>query len=236
MFRSSIYDTGVLTSDETFRLESRRLVPFESTGILTSYSDIVLLNFAGSCRITTGDRVHDLPTASQAFVNAGNGFEITANDLPLSYLIITCPGSEISPRTVHDQRAISGGVTVLRTDRYDRFPDSGLVRGGMFFLDEGKITAYHSHDGASEVFVFLRGECTAKVEGISESFSVGDMLYVPAEEKHELANVGKGRLEVWLTVTPNVRPSHTFYDEQADGSWVRNTPRLDGESSRPPGR
>ena len=83
-------------------------------------------------------------------------------------------------------------------------------------------------DAAAEVFVFLNGECDAKVDGVVERYSAGEVLYVPAEQKHELANVGKGRLEVWLTVTPNVTPSHTFYEEQPDGTWLRTTPRLDG--------
>ncbi len=80
----------------------------------------------------------------------------------------------------------------------------------MFFLDEGKVAAYLSHDAAAEVFVFFKGECEAKVQGLSERFSPDDVLYVPAEQKHELANIGDGRLEVWLTVTPNITPSHIF--------------------------
>jgi quercetin dioxygenase-like cupin family protein len=104
----------------------------------------------------------------------------------------------------------------------------------MFYLDEGMVAAYHSHDAAAEVFVFLKGECDAKVDGKTERFTAGEVLYVPAEQKHELANAGEGRLEVWLTVTPNVTPSHTFYNEESDGTWVRTTPRLDGLSSLPP--
>ena len=134
----------------------------------------------------------------------------------------------------HDPIAQTGGVTILRTDRYDRFPDSGSVRGGMFFLDERKVAAYHSHDAAAEVFVFLKGECEAKVQGLSERFSPDDVLYVPAEQKHELANIGDGRLEVWLTVTPNITPSHIFYEKLANGTWNRITPRLDGQESLQP--
>lgn len=106
----------------------------------------------------------------------------------------------------------------------------------MFFLDERKVAAYHSHDAAAEVFVFLKGECEAKVQGLSERFSPDDVLYVPAEQKHELANIGNGRLEVWLTVTPNITPSHIFYEKLANGTWNRITPRLDGQESLPPSR
>jgi quercetin dioxygenase-like cupin family protein len=159
---------------------------------------------------------------------------MSSNDSGVVYLVASCPGAPLEPSDSHDPKIVSGGVTVLRTDRYDRFPDSGLVRGGMFYLDEGKVATYHSHDAAAEVFVFLKGECDAKIEGQTERFTEGEVLYVPAEEKHELANIGKGRLEVWLTVTPNITPSHTFYEEQQDGTWERTTPRLDGLESRPP--
>ena len=236
MYRSSVHDTGVLASDNTFKLESRRLGSGLSTGIMASPSDIVLLFFDGDMRITTGDRVHNVTASAQAYVNAGIGFEIVAGDTDVSYLVATCPASGLGPVPEHDPEARTGGVTVLRTDRYDRFPDSGHVRGGMFYLDEGKIATYHSHDAAAEVFVFLKGECEAKVDGLSERFSPGEVLYVPAEQKHELANVGEGRLEVWLTVTPNVTPTHTFYEERADGTWERITPRLDGRDSLPPSR
>jgi len=76
-------------------------------------------------------------------------------------------------------------VTVFRTDRYDRFPDSGLVRGGMFYLDGNKVATCHSRYATSEVFVFLTGVCDAKVDGMTERFVVDEILYVPAEEKHE---------------------------------------------------
>jgi mannose-6-phosphate isomerase-like protein (cupin superfamily) len=236
MHRSSIHDIGLLASDETFALESMRLEANSTTGVVSSESDLVLLFTQGDLQIITGDRSHSVSASAQAYINAGVSFEIIAGDSGIAHLIASCPGSALESSPSSDPKAVTGGVTILRTDRYDRFPDSGLVRGGMFYLDEGKVATYHSHDAAAEVFVFLKGDCDAKVDGETERFSADEVLYVPAEEKHELANVGKGRLEVWLTVTPNVAPSHTFYDEQTDGTWRRTTPRLDGLDSRPPSK
>ena len=236
MERLSLSDSGVLASDETFRLESRRLGAGLSTGIAFSKSDVVLLFFDGDLKLSTADRVRAVTAPAHAYVNEGTAFDITAGGDDVSYLIATCPATGLEAAQSHDPIAQTGGVTILRTDRYDRFPDSGSVRGGMFFLDEGKVAAYHSHDAAAEVFVFLKGECEANVQGLSERFSPDDVLYVPAEQKHELANIGDGRLEVWLTVTPNVTPSHTFYEKQTNGIWNRITPRLDGQESLPPSR
>ncbi len=234
MNRSSTHDLGVLASDDTFSLESMRLPVGSSTGLVSCESDLVLLFNSGDIQIKTGDRNHNVSASAQAYINAGVTFEIIAGNSDVSYLSASCPSAPLKSSLEHDSKIVTGGVTVLRTDRYDRFPDSGLVRGGMFYLDEDKVATYHSHDAAAEVFVFLKGECDAKVDGVTERFSAGEVLYVPAEEKHELINVGEGRLEVWLTVTPNVTPSHTFYEEQPDGKWERTTPRLDGFSSRPP--
>lgn len=234
MHRSSINTVGVLAKDETFSLESMRLGAGETTGIVYCESDLVLLFIEGELEIKTGDRTHTVSGSAQAYINAGISFEIISGDSTASYLLASCPGASLLPTKDHDPKIITGGVTILRTDRYDRFPDSGLVRGGMYYLDHGKVATYHSHDAAAEVFVFLKGECDAKVDGFTERFTAGEVLYVPAEEKHELANVSEGRLEVWLTVTPNVSPSHTFYQELADGTFKRTTPRLDGLESRPP--
>jgi len=234
--RSNVSDLGVLAEDETFRLESLKLSAHESSGVLSCDGDVVVLILSGEGTVATSDRKFDLSDSSQFHVNAGNRFELNTGNQELRYLLATCPAGELSSNKEHDPKIKPGGVTLLTTSRYDRFPDSGLVRGGMFFLDEGKTASYHSHDSAAEVFVFLKGQCRAKVDGVSEEFGPGEVLYVPAEEKHELKNIGNSLLEVWLTVTPNVSPSHTFYEEQAVGTWVRVTPRVDGLKSRPPSR
>lgn len=234
--RSNVSDLGVLAEDETFRLESFKLSANGSSGVTSCDGDVVVLVLDGEGTVTTSDRKFELTNASQFHVNAGNRFELNAGNQELRYVLATCPAGELRSNNEHDRKIRPGGVTLLTTSRYDRFPDSGLVRGGMFYLDEGKTASYHSHDSAAEVFVFLKGQCRAKVDGVSEEFGPGEVLYVPAEEKHELKNIGNSLLEVWLTVTPNVSPSHTFYDKQAEGTWMRVTPRIDGLGSRPPSR
>lgn len=153
MERLSLSDSGVLASDETFRLESRRLGAGLSTGIAFSKSDVVLLFFDGDLKLSTADRVRAVTAPAHAYVNEGTAFDITAGGDDVSYLIATCPATGLE-----------------------------------------------------------------------------------AAQNHELANIGDGRLEVWLTVTPNVTPSHTFYEKLTNGTWNRITPRLDGQESLPPSR
>jgi mannose-6-phosphate isomerase-like protein (cupin superfamily) len=228
----------VIASDETVHMERRSLAAGKSAP-LARYrkSDVALLFLSGKGELRTADRVHRFDGVRHAHIAAGATFELSnTGDAPLEYISAVCPPAEPECPSRHDAKARPGGVTLLSTSQYDRFPDSGLVRGGMFFLDPGKVASYHSHDAAAEIFVFLRSLCDAKVEGETQRFHPGEALYVPAEQKHTLANVGDERLEVWLTVTPNVTPTHTFYEEQQDGAWKRVTPRLDGRKSRPPSR
>ena len=184
---------------------------YSSTGIVSSDSDVILLFIEGEYQVKTSDRIHSVSGSALGYINSGVRFEIISGESPASYLIANCPGNEHKVSIELDSMIVAGGVTILRTDRYDRFPDSGLVRDGMFYLEDGKVATYHSQDVEAEVFVFLKGICDAKVDGHTERFTAGEVLYVSAEENHELANVGNNRLKVWLTVTPNVIPSHTFY-------------------------
>ena len=51
----------------------------------------------------------------------------------------------------------------------------------------------------------------------------GDVVVTPAERKHKLRSFDDP-LVMLLTVTPNQVPSHTFYQQLADGRWERTTP------------
>ncbi|MDE0592163.1 MAG: hypothetical protein OSB68_02815 [Dehalococcoidia bacterium] len=99
-----------------------------------------------------------------------------------SYLLTSCAANQLKYSIEHDPKIVTVGVTILRTDRYDRFLDSGLVRGGMFYLEEGTFATYHPRDAATEVFVFLNGVFDAKVDGRTERFIAGEVLYVSAEK------------------------------------------------------
>lgn len=197
-----------------------------------------MLFYEGRGEITTADRVHIFSATRHAFVPAGTAYELrNTGDATLRIAFGLCPFGPTERRDRHDRKAGPGGVTLLGIEQFDRFPDSGLVRGGMFFLEPGKVASYHSHDGAPEVFVFLKGSCVVTVEGEKAMVGPGDVVYVPMELKHTLMNTSATeRLSVWLTVTPNVTPSHTFYEPQPDGTWRRVTPRLDGKPVRPPSR
>lgn len=234
--RSAITPGTVIASDATLHMECKSLSAGASAGIRRfPGSDAALLFLKGKGELRVADRIHRFESIRHAHVSAGAAFElVNAGAEPLEYVETICAPGQAETVTSHDAKAGPGGATLLSIEQYDRFPDSGLIRGGMFFLEPGKIASYHSHDAAAEVFIFLRSSCDARVQGVTERFEPGEALYVPAEEKHSLENVGDERLVVWLTVTPNVTPTHTFYEELPGGKWKRVTPRLDGRESWPP--
>jgi mannose-6-phosphate isomerase-like protein (cupin superfamily) len=111
---------------------------------------------------------------------------------------------------VHQIAAAEGNI--IKTDR---------MRGGVHRWPPGWQAEWHSHDGADEVFAFLAGTCEITVESETLVVGAGEFVFVPAEERHTLKNIGEDDLLVFLIVAPNHQPTHTFYDAQGN----RTTPR-----------
>lgn len=105
MERSSLSDSGVLASDETFRLESRRL----GAG---------LLFFDGDLKLSTADRIRGVTAPAHTYVNAGAAFDITADGDDVSYLIATCTATGLEAAQSHDP--------IAQTGRGDDTPDRPL--------------------------------------------------------------------------------------------------------------
>ena len=111
-------DSEVLASDETFRLESRRLAAGLSTGIAFSKSDAGLLFFDGDLKLSTADRIRGVTAPAHTYVNAGAAFDITADGDDVSYLIATCPATGLEAAQSHDP--------IAQTGRGDDTPDRPL--------------------------------------------------------------------------------------------------------------
>lgn len=112
-------------------------------------------------------------------------------------------------------RLDGGEGNVVKTER---------MRGGAHRWPPGWVAQLHSHDGADEVFAFLQGTCEIDVDGESRIVRAGEFVFVPAEARHTLRNVGDDDLVVFLVVAPHREPTHTFYD----GASRPTTPRREG--------
>ncbi len=65
--------------------------------------------------------------------------------------------------------------------------------GGMFgLLVPGSQVPYHYHENRESVIIAISGEATEIIEGEEIPIKAGDVLYIPAGEKHTTVNGSKG--------------------------------------------
>lgn len=63
-----------------------------------------------------------------------------------------------------------------------------------FTVETGGHTPHHSHDYEHEILI-LSGEGVAKSEQGERRFKVNDIIFVPANEKHQFVNTGEDPLQ-----------------------------------------
>lgn len=89
------------------------------------------------------------------------------------------------------------------------------VRGGVLTFAPAFAAGKHYHQDADEIFWFFQGTCRVTHPQGQTRVEAGHIVYTPAGEWHVIENAGREPLLMFLTVTPNIAPSHTFFD--ADG-------------------
>jgi quercetin dioxygenase-like cupin family protein len=86
------------------------------------------------------------------------------------------------------------------------------VRGGVLKFAPGFAADRHYHERADEIFWFFEGTCHITTADEDVLLPAGSIVYTPADEWHIIANDSGTPLRMFLAVTPNVVPSHTFYN------------------------
>ena len=67
--------------------------------------------------------------------------------------------------------------------------DGAKDLGGMFrLLPPGSQVPYHFHQHRESIIIVLRGEATQVIDGKEVSIEGGDVIYLPAGEKHMTIN------------------------------------------------
>lgn len=90
------------------------------------------------------------------------------------------------------------------------------VRGAVLTFAPGFAAEKHFHQDADELFWFFQGTARVITPDGEVIAPAGTIVYSPADEWHIIANAGETPLLMFLTVTPNLVPSHTFF--RADGA------------------
>ena len=93
------------------------------------------------------------------------------------------------------------------------------IRSRFEYLEPGTVTRRHSHDLGCEVWIVMQGRIEFEIEGERAVLEPGKMIIARPDQKHSARVVGSEPVIQYLSVTPHVRPTHTFYDE--GGAEVR---------------
>jgi mannose-6-phosphate isomerase-like protein (cupin superfamily) len=86
------------------------------------------------------------------------------------------------------------------------------IRSRFRVVELGPVPAVHSHDLGSETFVVMQGQIEFTVGGEKVIARQGQAIYVPPRTTHAVRAVGDTPGLIYLSVSPHVEPTHTFYD------------------------
>jgi quercetin dioxygenase-like cupin family protein len=74
---------------------------------------------------------------------------------------------------------------------------------GVGVYNKGQVSEFHTHVGAEEVMIYLKGEGLMKMEdGTEVRLERGDITFVPADEPHQLVNTGEGEFAFLFIYSP----------------------------------
>src|ERR1700730_8202797 len=86
------------------------------------------------------------------------------------------------------------------------------IRNRFRQVELGPVPAFHSHDLGGETFLVVEGSIEFSVDDEHVVCERGQVVYVPPRHKHAVRAVGGHPGVIYLSVTPHVEPTHTFYD------------------------
>src|SRR5690348_5671273 len=86
------------------------------------------------------------------------------------------------------------------------------IRSRFRVVELGPVPQVHSHDLGGETFVVMQGSIEFTVGDERVVADQGQAIYVPPRTTHAVRAVGDQPGVIYLSVSPHVEPTHTFYD------------------------
>jgi mannose-6-phosphate isomerase-like protein (cupin superfamily) len=124
--------------------------------------------------------------------------------------------TRIVPFAVYDYRKDVRNVIIM--------PE---IRSRFLRMEPGEVAIRHSHDLGQEVFLILEGQCEFEIEGEYAVLGPGQMCFAGANQMHRVRTIGDQPMTMYLSVTPHIEPTHTFWDDQGH----RLPPRYGGATA-----
>ena len=92
---------------------------------------------------------------------------------------------------------------------------------------ESTFNLYHTHDLGHEIFIILSGRAEFRINGEVKEVGPGQLCLALADEPHSVRVVGDEPVHMYLSVTPHIQPTHTFYDDEDERLPPRFRPSSD---------
>ncbi|MGI9145191.1 MAG: cupin domain-containing protein [Chloroflexota bacterium] len=90
------------------------------------------------------------------------------------------------------------------------------IRSRFRRVELGPVPAVHSHDLGGETFVVMEGQIEFSVADERVVCHPGQAIFVPPRTTHAVRAVGDKTGVIYLSVSPHVEPTHTFYGQNGE--------------------
>lgn len=87
------------------------------------------------------------------------------------------------------------------------------IRCRFLKMEIGQFNTGHTHDLGHEIFLVLQGHAEFEVDGQRATLGPGQFCIALADQHHTVRNAGDEEVIMFLSVTPHVQPTHTFWNE-----------------------
>ena len=101
------------------------------------------------------------------------------------------------------------------------------IRSRFLKMEVGQFNQSHTHDLGQEIFLILQGQAEFDIEGHKEVLGPGQMCIALTDEAHTVRNVGDDEVIMYLSVTPHILPTHTYWTAEGE----KEPPRFAKSSS-----
>ena len=85
------------------------------------------------------------------------------------------------------------------------------IRCRFLKMAVGQCNTGHTHDLGHEIFLVLQGRAEFEVDGQRGALGPGQFCIALVDQYHTVRNVGDEEVIMFLSVTPHVQPTHTFW-------------------------
>ena len=77
------------------------------------------------------------------------------------------------------------------------------MMSGLNCFEPGQTQKVHAHGGADKLYYVVQGSGEFEVGEEKQQLSEGELLYIPADIPHGVANTSSARLVVLIVISPN---------------------------------